>query len=207
MGRLLRGTCGCGNPTLNKGKDEQGRTMYRSQCYSCLKAAKRWKKAYCEWCFIEKSDDVVLDIDHIDGNRSNNVSTNLQTLCRNCHIQKTRIFGDIVKHRTTTIREIISDNKFCRSCNSFKDKDLFYKSSLSKDGLQPHCADCQNTKDKIRREQRKSEPASKIVNSKVCKLCNTKKPASQFGKRTQSADKLMTYCKLCWTDYVKKRKR
>jgi len=30
-----------------------------------------------------------LDLDHIDGNHDNNIPENLQTICKNCHAQKT----------------------------------------------------------------------------------------------------------------------
>jgi 5-methylcytosine-specific restriction endonuclease McrA len=33
---------------------------------------------------------VQLDVDHIDGNRSNNELSNIQTLCANCHRLKTK---------------------------------------------------------------------------------------------------------------------
>ena len=35
-----------------------------------------------------------LDIDHIDGNHSNNDESNLQTLCANCHRLKTHLNRD-----------------------------------------------------------------------------------------------------------------
>jgi 5-methylcytosine-specific restriction endonuclease McrA len=35
-------------------------------------------------------DKKQLDVDHIDGNPSNNKPENLQTLCKPCHIVKTR---------------------------------------------------------------------------------------------------------------------
>jgi len=36
----------------------------------------------------------VLDVDHIDGNPSNNTEKNLQTLCKCCHAYKTNIYKD-----------------------------------------------------------------------------------------------------------------
>jgi len=35
-----------------------------------------------------------LTIDHIDGNRHNNDQDNLQVLCQNCHILKTKLYKD-----------------------------------------------------------------------------------------------------------------
>ena len=43
----------------------------------------------CECCGISKWQDakIVLECDHIDGNKTNNVITNLRLLCPNCHSQ------------------------------------------------------------------------------------------------------------------------
>ena len=85
-----RALCGCGNLTMNKGKDSKGITRYASKCYTCSKTGRREKKAYCEICNFVALDPVQLDVDHIDGDRSNNESSNLQTLCANCHRLKTK---------------------------------------------------------------------------------------------------------------------
>lgn len=39
-------------------------------------------------------DKKLLDVDHIDGIRSNNEPSNLQTLCKPCHKIKTKENGD-----------------------------------------------------------------------------------------------------------------
>jgi hypothetical protein len=41
-------------------------------------------------CAICKTSGGVWDYDHIDGNRSNNDTSNCQALCPNCHAKKTR---------------------------------------------------------------------------------------------------------------------
>lgn len=89
-GSVKQGTCACGNPRASKGLDEHGRRRYRTQCYKCLYQARLvTKDTACKICGIapEKSSD--LHLDHIDGNRSNNSSKNLQTLCVDCHKYKT----------------------------------------------------------------------------------------------------------------------
>jgi 5-methylcytosine-specific restriction endonuclease McrA len=40
-----------------------------------------------------------LDVDHIDGNRTNSKSSNLQTLCANCHRLKTHMNKDHLRGR------------------------------------------------------------------------------------------------------------
>ncbi|QIN94635.1 HNH endonuclease [Streptomyces phage Muntaha] len=48
-----------------------------------------FKKDSCERCGFVAEHPVQLDVDHIDGNHSNNDPSNLQTLCANCHRLKT----------------------------------------------------------------------------------------------------------------------
>lgn len=54
---------------------------------------KRHKKTYCENkdCGFVAIHPSQLDVDHIDGNRSNNALDNLQTLCAGRHRLKTAI--------------------------------------------------------------------------------------------------------------------
>jgi len=45
----------------------------------------------CEWCNLNewRSQKITLEIDHIDGDRTNNSLENLRLLCPNCHSQTT----------------------------------------------------------------------------------------------------------------------
>ena len=45
-------------------------------------------------CTYEINHSAQLQVDHIDGNPSNNDPSNLQTLCSNCHIYKTHMYKD-----------------------------------------------------------------------------------------------------------------
>lgn len=48
----------------------------------------------CNACGFIPVDKIQLDVDHIDGNPSNNDPQNVQTLCANCHRLKTKLNND-----------------------------------------------------------------------------------------------------------------
>ena len=50
---------------------------------------RKFKKPICASCGFVPVHTCQLDVDHIDGNHTNNDVTNLQTLCANCHRLKT----------------------------------------------------------------------------------------------------------------------
>ena len=45
-----------------------------------------------------------LDADHIDGNPTNNVEENIQTLCKCCHVVKTKDNEDYLTDGRTTLK-------------------------------------------------------------------------------------------------------
>ena len=47
-------------------------------------------KSHCSLCGFVPEDLCQIDIDHIDGDRRNHDSKNLQALCANCHRLKTK---------------------------------------------------------------------------------------------------------------------
>lgn len=89
-----RPRCLCGNLVASKGAGK-----YRKTCYKCHMTGKRFKLDHCERCGFIPEDLVQLDIDHINGDRTNNDPSNLQTLCANCHRLKTKAFDDWNKRR------------------------------------------------------------------------------------------------------------
>jgi predicted RNA-binding Zn-ribbon protein involved in translation (DUF1610 family) len=100
-------SCGRVRVKRTNKSDKQGNTRYR--CTTPIKEQKkryyekngyqrykqRWrkygkyKKDHCESCGFVAVHNCQLDVDHIDGNHSNNSLDNLQTLCANCHRLKT----------------------------------------------------------------------------------------------------------------------
>ena len=74
------------------------------------------KKTFCEnndgrlgfKCDATIINECQLEMDHIDGDRFNNVPENVQTLCRNCHAIKTKMFGDCKNNREKTSLEEIN---------------------------------------------------------------------------------------------------
>lgn len=79
---------------------------YRAICHSCHRARhyegqsyKSHKKLHCGICAFVAVHPCQLDVDHIDGNRTNNEPDNLQTLCANCHRLKTQLNGDANGHK------------------------------------------------------------------------------------------------------------
>lgn len=201
MGSLTRKLCGCGRPAKSMGLDGKGRRMYRSQCWACREEAHRHRKNNCEWCFVEASDEVKLDVDHIDGNTSNNHSSNLQTLCRPCHIIKTKIFGDYrysIRQKTSVLG-LVNNDKNCGHCNKILPLHEFNKNASTSDGYQAWCKACLSGANKKVYEKRKQDQRAIIRTSKTCLDCKQTKPVSQFGKKAQAKDKLLSYCKPCWT--------
>lgn len=85
-----RPLCKCGNVKESNGRTKSGNTIYRSSCVSCRKFTRGIKAGNCSRCGFIPEDMVQLDVDHIDGDRSNNDPSNLQTLCSNCHRLKTK---------------------------------------------------------------------------------------------------------------------
>lgn len=82
LGHIKMSLCkSCAKERINNIPGKKGRSpvVYR-----------QGKKEICEAC-NKKYFSCQLDVDHIDGNRFNNLTNNLQTLCANCHRLKTHL--------------------------------------------------------------------------------------------------------------------
>ena len=116
--RPVCGLCG-ERPCRTHGLRKSGKVFFKSLCYPCWREQnaaayshvklylqqlkkrnvayrKMWKKPHlrhrgetCEECGFVPKHIAQLEVDHVDGNHSNNAPENLRTLCANCHRLKT----------------------------------------------------------------------------------------------------------------------
>lgn len=89
----------CGVKSVRKNYVKNGVQYWRNMCCRCSRNKYEYKyrahkKAACESCGFVPIDSCQLDVDHIDGDRTNGESANLQTLCANCHRLKTQMDRD-----------------------------------------------------------------------------------------------------------------
>jgi 5-methylcytosine-specific restriction endonuclease McrA len=105
--RNERGLCiDCGEREQMANGTQYGHQRWKRRCSRCHKskygmATHSKRHAYrdskgdkCERCGFVPEHSVQLDVDHVDGNNSNNAPSNLQTLCANCHRLKSYLAGD-----------------------------------------------------------------------------------------------------------------
>ncbi len=90
MPRYNQGLCKCGNKQTSSGL-YKGRQIFKRICWQCKQHKNRnyTKLTYCQVCGFEAKIQMQLDVDHIDGDHTNEDPSNLQTLCANCHRYKT----------------------------------------------------------------------------------------------------------------------
>ena len=91
---------GCQKKTTLCGTDINSNPLYTTYCPDHLNLSTAYlafRKTYCEnidgrlghVCTTTITMPAMLQVDHIDGNPQNNLTSNLQTLCACCHIHKT----------------------------------------------------------------------------------------------------------------------
>lgn len=95
----------------------------------------------------------------------------------------------------------------CNSCFTEKPVTEFYNANNNERGKQYMCIDCYKAYFKNWRKEQVEKPQSEFPQSKVCSDCLVEKPISQFGTRSVSRDKKMSYCKPCWRIRVSKASR
>ena len=113
---------GCNKNVHVRKYNQDGSIDCRTECYTCHRGGrnrpgvKQHKKDYCEnidgrlefKCEAVIINGCQLEMDHIDGDRFNNVPENVQTLCKNCHAIKTRTSGDNANNRNKTTLEMLN---------------------------------------------------------------------------------------------------
>lgn len=110
---LVRGTgkggsrCTTCNARAKASRDKQRRDYDRSRPTSHERYGSEWRAVsrehlrqhpWCEPCRRQSTRTLARDVDHIDGNRTNNSPDNLMSLCRSHHASKTR--KDAIAKRT-----------------------------------------------------------------------------------------------------------
>ena len=98
-GKTKRDKCWCGRSVCSKGRDSAGQQIFSNYCSHHRATYRKHKKDICEFCGFVPVHPCQLDVDHIDGNRTNSKSSNLQTLCANCHRLKTHMNKDHLRGR------------------------------------------------------------------------------------------------------------
>lgn len=98
--RALRTVCSyCHTASFGKTKKDGNKVQLRKGVVS-------FKKLFCEnidghvtgeKCTASNLISGQLELDHIDGNHINNIPSNVQTLCKNCHSLKSMQAGDFKK--------------------------------------------------------------------------------------------------------------
>lgn len=94
----MRVNCSCGNLVEKVGTSKKtGEPIYGSQCRTCRGRTRYGvvKGNSCQECGFIAIVSSQLEIDHIDGNRTNNNKDNLRTVCCNCHALKSYLNKDI----------------------------------------------------------------------------------------------------------------
>ena len=87
----MRPVCECGNLVEKSFTRVDGIIVWKKMCRTC-RGRYRFgiqKGTKCEDCGFVPQVTAQLEIDHIDGDNTNNDKDNLRTLCCNCHALKT----------------------------------------------------------------------------------------------------------------------
>ncbi len=112
---------GCERVVQTRRINKNGTYDIRAECYKCHGGFRNrpgviaHKKEYCEnqdgrlgfICKAEIINSGQIDLDHKDGNRFNNVPENVGSFCKNCHVIKSMLNGDLKCNKDSmTIEEI-----------------------------------------------------------------------------------------------------
>lgn len=102
------------------------------------------------------------------------------------------------------------ESKICSKCKIEKPIKDFNKKGV-RGYWKSYCKECENEYARIRRQKRGSSGIGKrkiypvYIDAKICRKCNTKKPAGEFYKQNGSSDGLRSWCKKCTNQDNNKR--
>lgn len=107
--------------------------------------------------------------------------------------------------------ETLERLKWCNKCQTWKDKNNFYRDKQRKDRLCVICKSCnakhvqawRHSKGTIPKEQHKQEALNRI--EKECIVCNIVKPLTEFYNKPGIFDGKQARCKNCQSKYNAKR--
>ena len=94
MAKVVRAKCWCGRSVQTKGRSSAGTQIFGKYCSKHRSTYRKFKEDICAFCGFIPVHPCQLDVDHINGDRTNNQKENLQTLCANCHRLKTHMNND-----------------------------------------------------------------------------------------------------------------
>ena len=120
-------------------------------------------------------------VDHIDGNPSNNDLTNLRVCTPHQNIQWAKGIGELDTY----------DLKQCRRCKELKPRSEYHNGGSSLDTIKAYCNDCRAKENYENRVSLKGNIPKDFdtLTHKYCRNCKIVKPRSEFGLNSSSKDK------------------
>lgn len=116
----------------------------------------------------------------------------LSTQCKNCDHIKQKQYAEKYKDN------VIPKTKICNKCHIEKLASEFTFSSRNFDKLSAYCKDCNKEYTKNRQQYAEQHKMDLSENyTKICNICKTAKPASDFYKSSYNLDGLQYTCKEC----------
>ncbi len=94
--------------------------------------------------------------------------------------------------------------KHCPKCGEDKPVSEFWDKISTIDGLRVHCKVCMYEYNKPIMQAKRTIDRDNIPETKICSVCHQEKPASEFRKDGNYADGLLTHCRQCGIDLIKR---
>lgn len=99
----------------------------------------------------------------------------------------------------------ITNEKRCSKCSEVKRGSEFNRYARRKDGLSPHCRECESSYQRKLADAHTAERAGFVATEKICSKCRTLRPAGSFTRENGSKDGLSGWCKSCVSESYQKR--